>query len=306
MKRAVALLALVVALALGAPPASAETVTIGVSLPQDDNPFYIAMLRAIRARAQELGWEVATVSSNEDKAKQSNGVQDLVAKGVKGILISPIDAVGVNAAYDAAAAAHIPIISLARGSASPNQTLHIPMDEKQVGRDIAEWTAKQLGGKGKVALLLGPAGAPTFRNLEIGYTEVMAKHPGISIVFKTDGPLTRERGLKNAEDALVAHPDLAAIYTANDDVALGAVQAVAAAGRKGKTLVTGMNGVPPALKAVKDGSLALTVELKPADWGRLGVDTLALYLKGTKPPGPVTVPHTLVDQTNIDAKLPKS
>jgi ribose transport system substrate-binding protein len=309
MRRFIALvgsiLTVTLAVALGGAPALAQTITIGVSLPQDDNPFYIAMLRAIRARAQELGWAVATVSSNEDKAKQINGVQDLIAKGVKGILISPIDAVGVNAAYDAAAAAHVPIISLARGSASPNQTLHIPMDEKQVGRDIAEWTAKKLGGQGNVAFLGGPAGAPTFRNLEQGYTEVMAKYPGIAIVFRNDGPLTRERGLKNAEDALVAQPDLAAIYAANDDVALGAAQAVAAAGRKGKTLVTGMNGVPPALRAVKDGSLALTVELKPADWGRLGVDTLAIYLRGDKPAGAVTVPHALVDQTNVDAKLPK-
>ena len=90
---------------LMAPATAQQKITIGVSLAQDDNPFYIAMLRGIRARAQELGWDVATVSANEDKLKQINGVQDLVARGVKGILISPIDAVGVNAAYDAAAAA---------------------------------------------------------------------------------------------------------------------------------------------------------------------------------------------------------
>src|SRR5258708_33505954 len=67
------------------PPATAQQkTTIGVSLAQDDNPFYIAMLRGIRARGQELGWEVATVSANEDKLKQINGVQDLVARGVKG------------------------------------------------------------------------------------------------------------------------------------------------------------------------------------------------------------------------------
>src|SRR5258705_1274231 len=149
------------ALALTAPAIGQQKITIGVSLAQDDNPFYIAMLRGIRARAEELGWDVATVSANEDKLKQINGVQDLIARGVKGILISPIDAVGVNAAYDAAAAARLPIISLARGSASPNQTLHISMDEKQVGRDIADWTAKQIGGKGKVAFIGGPARPPT-------------------------------------------------------------------------------------------------------------------------------------------------
>jgi ribose transport system substrate-binding protein len=287
-------------------PAPADKITIGVSLAQDDNPFYIAMLKGIRARAQELGWDVATVSANEDKLKQINGVQDLVARGVKGILISPIDAVGVNAAYDAAAAAKIPIVSVARGSVSPNQTIHVAMDEKQIGRDIAEWTAKKLGGKGQVAMLLGPSGAPTFKNLADGYTEVMAKYPDIKIVFKSDGPLTRERGVKQTEDALVANPDLAAIYTANDDVALGAMQAVLAANRAGKTIVTGMNGVPPALRAVKDGNMAMTVELNPVEWGRLGVDVLATYLKGDKIEPRVFIKHNLIDSANVDAKLPKT
>jgi ABC-type sugar transport system substrate-binding protein len=287
-------------------PAPSDKTTIGVSLAQDDNPFYIAMLKGIRARAQELGWDVVSVSANEDKLKQINGVQDLVARGVKGILISPIDSVGVNAAYDAAAAAKIPIVSVARGSASPNQTIHVAMDEKQIGRDIAEWTAKHLGGKGQVAMLLGPSGAPTFKNLAEGYTEVMAKYPDIKIVFKSDGPLTRERGVKQAEDALVANPDLAAIYTANDDVALGATQAVLAANRKGKTIVTGMNGVPPALRAVKEDNLAMTVELNPVEWGRLGVDVLATYLKGDKVDPRVFIKHQLIDSSNVDSKLPKS
>src|SRR5580700_9083566 len=208
--RSTAMAIALAALALG--PASAqEKTTIGVSLAQDDNPFYIVMLKGIRARAAELGFDVVTVSANEDKQKQINGVQDLVARGVKGVLISPIDATGVNAAYDAAAAAHIPIISVARGSASPNQTLHVAMDEKGVGRDIGEWTAKKLGGKGKVAFLGGPAGAPTFRNLWDGYSEAISKYPGIQVVFRNDGPLSRERGVKQAEDVMVANADIAAI-----------------------------------------------------------------------------------------------
>ncbi len=287
-------------------PALAQgKVTVGVALPQDDNPFYIAMMRGIRARAGELGWDVVSVSSNEDKLKQINGVQDLVARGVKGILISPIDATGVNAAYDAAAAGKVPIVSVARGSTSPNQTLHVAMDEKQIGRDIAEWTAKKIGGKGQVAMLLGPSGAPTFRNLAEGYTEVMAKYPDIKIVFKTDGPLTRERGLKNTEDALVANPDLAAVYTANDDVALGATQAVLAANRKGKTIVTGMNGVPPALRALKEGNLGMTIELNPVIWGRMGVDVLNEYLKGSKVDPRVFIKHVIIDSGNVAEKMPK-
>lgn len=299
--------AAVLAYGLSALPSQAQQkTTIGVSLAQDDNPFYIAMLRGIRDRAQELGWDVVTVSANEDKAKQISGVQDLIARGVKGILISPIDAVGVNAAYDAAKAANVPIISVARGSTSPNQTLHVAMDEKQIGRDIAEWTAKAIGDEGKVAMLTGPSGVPTFRNLADGYTEVMAKFPKIQIAFRSDGPLTRERGLKQAEDVMVANPDLKAINAANDDVALGAMQAVIAAGRTDKTIVTGMNGVPPALRGIKDGTLAMTVELNPVQWGRLGVDTLAAYLKGEKVEPRVFIKHNIIDKTNIDQKLPKS
>jgi ribose transport system substrate-binding protein len=299
--------AAVLAYGLSALPSQAQQkTTIGVSLAQDDNPFYIAMLRGIRDRAQELGWDVVTVSANEDKAKQISGVQDLIARGVKGILISPIDAVGVNAAYDAAKAANVPIISVARGSTSPNQTLHVAMDEKQIGRDIAEWTAKAIGDEGKVAMLTGPSGVPTFRNLADGYTEVMAKFPKIQIAFRSDGPLTRERGLKQAEDVMVANPDLKAIYAANDDVALGAMQAVIAAGRTDKTIVTGMNGVPPALRGIKDGTLAMTVELNPVQWGRLGVDTLAAYLKGEKVEPRVFIKHNIIDKNNIDQKLPKS
>ena len=296
---------LATALGFGSAVSAEEKTTIGVSLAQDDNPFYIVMLKGIRARAAELGWDVATVSANEDKVKQINGVQDLVARGVKGILISPVDAVGVNAAYDAAKAAGIPIVSVARGSTSPNQTLHVAMDEKQIGRDIAEWTAKAIGGEGKIAMLLGPSGAPTFRNLAEGYTEVMAKYPKITIAFRLDGPMTRERGVKQAEDALVANPDLKAIYTANDDVALGATQAVIAAGRAEQTLVTGMNGVPPALKSIKEGKLAMTIELNPYLWGRLGVDVLASYLKGDKVEPRVFIKHVVIDKTNIDEKLPK-
>ena len=306
-RAAIAVLAILAAAAfLPAPALGQGKVTIGVALAQDDNPLYILMLRGIRARAQELGWDVVAVSSNEDKLKQINGVQDLIARGVKGVLISPIDAVGVNAAYDAAAQAKIPIISLARGSASPNQTLHVAINEKLIGAEIAAWTAKHIGEEGKVAMILGPSGAPAFRNLAEGYSEAMAKHPGIKIVFRTEGALTRERGVKHAEDALAANPDLKAIYNSNDDVALGAMQAVLAANRKGETLVTGMNGVPPALRAVKEGNLALTVELNAFEWGRLGVDMLDRILKGETVGKQVFITHRMVDATNVDEVLARA
>lgn len=286
--------------------AAAQSKVIGVALASDDNPLYIAMLKGIRDRAKELGYEVVPVTANEDIARQLNGINDLVARKVAGILVSPIDAKALCSGYDNAKKAGIPIMSIARGSACAAQTVHIGVDEIKVGQEIAAWTAKKLGGKGKVAMLAGPSGAQAFINFSKGYTDEMAKHPGIKIVFRHEMLLTRENGLKYGEDALVAHGDLNAIYGANDEIGMGAAQAVRQAGKKKQIIVTGMNGVPPAVRAVKAGDMDLTVALNPVIWGKLGTDTMHDYLNGKKPAaGKVFVPHVLVDKDNVDKFLPK-
>ena len=298
-------LAIAVAAWLAAGSGSADAGTIGVALASDTNPFYIAMLDGMKKRAAELGHEVSVVNAEEDIAKQLNGVGDLIAKKVDGILISPIDARALCYAYTKAKQAGIPMMSIARGSACKDQLLHIAVNETLVGGEIAAWTAERLDGKGKVAMLAGPAGAQAFINFAGGYADEMAKHPGIEIVFRHEMLLTRENGLKYSEDALVAHPDLDAIYGANDELGLGAAQAVAAAGLKGKVVVTGMNGIPPARFAVKRGDMGLTVALNPVAWGILGVNTMDAQLKGRQFDRKVYVDHVLVDATNVDRFLPK-
>jgi ribose transport system substrate-binding protein len=288
-------------LALGTVSAGAQpkTVTLGVSLASDTNPFYIAFRKGIDARAGELGWKVRYVTANEQVTEQINGVMDLVAQKVDGILISAIDSVASGPAYEAAAKAKIPIISVARHSSSPYQTAYVPSDEQGIGRDIGQWIAKQLGGKGKVAMLAGPPGSASFRTFADGVAEALRANPGIEIVFRKELGLNREEGLRVAQDLLVAHPDINAIYGANDEIALGAAQAIAAAGKTGQIVVTGMNGVPPAVAAVKRGELGLTVEISPIKWAYLGVNTMKAYLDGNPPKGLVTVEHVLIDKTNV-------
>jgi len=249
---------------------------------------------------------VVTVTANEDIARQLNGINDLIARKVSGILISPIDARALCSGYDAAKAANIPIMSIARGSACASQTVHIGVDELKVGADIAEWLAKTIDKKGKIAMLRGPQGAEAFRNFAKGFSDTIAKYPDIKVVFSHDMLLTRENGLKYGEDALVAHPDLRAIYGANDDLGLGSAQAVRAANKKKDIVVTGMNGIPPAVRAVKAGEMDMTVALNPMVWGKLGAETLVAYIGGKKPDGPkVFIPHVIVDKANVDQFLPK-
>lgn len=162
---------------------------------------------------------------------------------------------------------------------------------------------KSIGGKGEIAMITGPAGAATFRNTAAGFDSVLKQYPDVKVVMRKDAPLTREAGLKLAEDALIAYPNLKGIYAANDELALGAVQAVASLDKKGKIVVTGLNGIPPALRAVKSGDLGLTVELNPVAWGRLAVDTMIDYLAGKKPDGNVAITHVLIDSSNVDTAL---
>jgi ribose transport system substrate-binding protein len=288
------------------PGVAAQSKIIGVAMASDDNPLYIAMLRGIREVAKEKGYEVVTVTANEDIARQLNGINDLIARKVSGILISPIDARALCSGYDAAKAANIPIMSIARGSACASQTVHIGVDEIKLGGDVAEWLAKTIDKKGKIAMLRGPQGAEAFRNFAKGFSDTIAKYPDIKVVFSHDMLLTRENGLKYGEDALVAHPDLRAIYGANDDLGLGAAQAVRAANKKKDIVVTGMNGIPPAVRAVKAGEMDMTVALNPMVWGKLGAETLVAYIDGKKPAGPkVFIPHVIVDKTNVDQFLRK-
>jgi ribose transport system substrate-binding protein len=305
MKRlGVALLA-IIALGLGALQASAQDKkVIGLALASDTNPFYIVMRKGVEMRAKELGWEVRVVTANEDVSKQVDGVLDLVAQKVDGILISPIDAVATGAAYEAAHQAGIPIISIARGSKSEFQTLFVAMDSVQIGRDIAAWAAEATGGKGKVAMIAGPAGANVFRDLADGFKQGIAKQEGMEIVFEHAVPLTREEGLKQAEDVLVAHPDVKIIYAGNDELALGAAQAVATAGKKSDIIITGMNGVPPALAAVSKGEMDLTVVLSPIAWGRLGVDIMDGWFKGERPGQQVFIKHILATKENAAKYMP--
>lgn len=277
--------------------------TIGVALASDTNPFYIAMRRGMEARAKELGVKVVFVTANEVIAQQVTGINDLVARKVDGILVSPIDAVAVAAAYQAAGEARIPVISVARHANSPHQSAFVAMDEKGVGRDIGNWIGKAIGS-GDIAMITGPAGAATFRNINAGLDESFKAQPQVKIVYRKDAALTREDGLKYAEDILVARPNIKAIYCANDEVALGAAQAVTAAGKRGQIIVTGMNGIPPALQAVKNGSLGLTVELNPVTWGRLGLDTMVDWLNGKRASETVTVRHVLIDSSNVASALP--
>lgn len=285
-----------------------ESLTIGVSLASPTIPLYVAMAEGIRERAAELGVEVVFTEANEDPVQQLNDVQDLIAQGVDGILISPIDSEAAKPAYEDARAAGITIMSIARNTDPELEDSFIGAPWDKFGRAIAEWTCDAAGGQGKIAMVKGPAGASFVDDMEAGYKEIMASDcPDMEIVFETNAvPLTPDQGLAAAQDALSANPDLKVIYANNDDLAIGVIQALEEAGANlDDVLVTGFDGNPEGLALVEEGKLDMTIALRPFHWGILGLETMVAALRGEEVPQLVEIETIMVTQDTIGQQDPE-
>lgn len=258
---------------------------VGVSLPDQQNPFYVAMSKFIVQTFEENGIEPVLLMAKADVNEQVSQINDLIAAKVDAILVSPADTEGPAPVLKKAHEAGIPLFMVARTLDPKYKDIwktYVGFDYTKVGRQKGEWLVKN-AKPGKVAMLLGPAGALVSVELEKGFKEVVEK-AGFEIVWAQNSTLTRENGLKLAEDALVAHPDLVAIDAMNDDLALGAVQAAKASGKGDGIAIIGMNGSPTALASVHNGELDMTIALDPVGWGKAAAQMVSDFLKEGKQP----------------------
>jgi ABC-type sugar transport system substrate-binding protein len=278
---------------------------VGVSLPEAQNPFYIAMGNSIKKTFEGAGIEVNLLLAKDDVNEQVSQINDLIAAKVDAILVSPLNTEGPAPAIQKASEAGIPIFMIARTLDQKYKALwktYVGFDYYKVGQQKGQWVVDNLK-PGKVAMLLGPAGALVSVNMAKGFRDVVEK-AGYTVAWEQNSVQTRENGLKLAEDALVANNDLVAIYAMNDDLALGAAQAVKAGGSKVATL--GMNGAPSALAAVHNGDLSMTILLDPVGWGKQAALMVSDFLANKKQPDAFVEPFTpeVVTQANAYDKIP--
>jgi ribose transport system substrate-binding protein len=275
--------------------------TIGVDLSLSSDPFFVAMEEGIRDEAKELGVEAIITYSSYDPSKQIANVQDHITKGADGILLSPADIEASIPAYEAARGAAIPVMSLADHTDPDVEDAFIGAPWGEFGAQIAEWTCEATGGEGKVAMIKGTAGVSFVEEMEDGYKGYLESEcPGMEIVFQVNTNFAREEATQAAQDALTAHPDLKAIFAQIDDQAAGAAQAVAEAGKADEIVVTGFNGDKVGFEGVKEGTIAMTVALKPYHWARLALRTMVDHLNGKKAAKLVRIDSLLLDESNIN------
>jgi ribose transport system substrate-binding protein len=275
--------------------AAPGAILIGLSISTMNNPFFVALRDGAEAEARAVGLNLVTVDAQDDAAKQIAGVEALIQKGVRVLLLNPTDSDAVANVVKEATAAGIKVISLDRTVNGAEVSSHIASDNAAGGRMAGEFLLKKLGDKGNIAELEGIPGSSAARERGQGFDSAIAGKSGVKLVAKLPANFDRAQGLTVMENILQGNKDIQGVFAQNDEMALGAQRAIEEAGLKNVTIV-GFDATPDAVAAVKAGKLAATVQQKPELIGKVGVDTAKLLIEGKPVDRNIPVPLALVTQ----------
>lgn len=284
--------------------------TIALVLKTLNNPFFIDMQKGAQEAAQKLGvnLQVQAAEREVDVEKQMQIIENLIQSKVAALCITPSGSKEVVPAIVKANQAGIPVIIVdTRVHAETLQAANgktagfIGSDNLEGGRVAGEFIAKQLGGKGKVAVLEGIPGHETGDSRLKGFREVVAKNPGMQIVSSQTANWERDQGYNVFQNMLQAHPEIQALFACSDLMALGAVEAIAAAGKTGKIIVVGFDAFSEAREAVTKGTMQATVAQSPAEMGRTAVENAWKVLKGEAIKDDISLGVTLITKENASA-----
>ena len=290
----VALLVLVMAFGMfgcgGSGEETSEGPTIGLIVSTLNNPFFVDLRDGAQAKADELGATLVVLDSQDDSAVELSNMEDLITQGVDLILINPTDSDAVGSAVALANEAGIPVITLDRASNSGDIVCHIASDNVAGGKLAGEYIIEQLGGAGKVVELEGVPGASAA--IERGEGFNAAAEGKLDVVARQTANFNRDEGMSVMENILQAQPEIDAVFAHNDEMALGALKAITAAGRD--ILVVGFDATDDALAAVEEGTMGATVQQLPKEIGGAGVEQAMKVIAGEEVEASIPVDLSLV------------
>ncbi|MGH9202567.1 MAG: ribose ABC transporter substrate-binding protein RbsB [Vicinamibacterales bacterium] len=268
--------------------------TVAISISTLNNPFFVDLRDGARAAAKRLKVTLVVLDAQNDSAREASGIEDLIAKKIGVIMINPTDSDAIVPTIRKANAAKIPVVTVDRGANGGNVVAHIASDNVAGGRMAAGFVGQRLKGKGSVVMLEGIAGTSAARDRGKGFREGLKKFPGIRLVAVQTADFDRAKGLTVMENILQAQRKIDAVFAQNDEMALGAIQAIAAAKRQKELFVVGFDAIADALAAVKAGTMAATIAQQPKEMGRLAVEAAVKILTKQKVAKFTPVPLKLV------------
>ncbi|PTO87054.1 ribose ABC transporter substrate-binding protein RbsB [Vibrio splendidus] len=265
--------------------------TMAIVLSTLNNPFFVTMKDGAEAKAEELGYKLIVLDSQNDPSKELSNIEDLTIRGVKAILINPTDSDAVSNAIRIANRSNIPVLTLDRGASRGDVVSHIASDNVIGGEMAGHFIMEKVGEKAKVIQLEGIAGTSAARERGEGFMNAV-NGSDLELLASQPADFDRTKGLNVMENLLAANPDVQAVFAQNDEMALGALRAVQASGKD--VMIVGFDGTEDGIAAVNRGLLGATVAQQPDLIGSLGVEMADKVLKGETVDEYVPVPLKII------------
>lgn len=276
-----------------AAPSLAANMTVGFSQVGSESGWRAAETSVAKSEAAKRGITLKIADGQQKQENQIKAVRSFIAQGVDAIFIAPVVQTGWEPVLEEAKDANIPVFLLDRANVVKDNSLYtsvITADNVLEGRLIGEWLVKQMNGKPcNVVELQGTVGASVAIDRKKGFAEAIANTPNIKVIRSQSGDFTRSKGKEVMESFIKAEnngKNICMVYAHNDDMAIGAIQAIKEAGLKpGKDILTGsIDGVPDIYKAMLAGEANANVELTPNMAGPAFDALEKLKQNGTVPP----------------------
>lgn len=276
---------------------AAKDLKLGVSISTTNNPYFVAMKDGLDKFAGEKKVSLKVADAQDDAARQADDIQNFISQNVDAILINPVDSKAVISSIKAANSANIPVILIDRGSEGGDVLTTVASDNVEAGKMAAEFVVKELGEKAKAFELSGVPGASATVDRGKGFNKIAKTK--LDILSSQSANFDRAKALNTAQNMIQGHKDVQVIFAQNDEMALGAAQAVKSAGLK-DILIVGIDGQPDAHDAIKNGDITATIAQQPAKMGEIAIQAAIDHYQGKKVKKTTVSPIYLVTKETVD------
>lgn len=281
---------------------SADTPRVAVVISTLNNPWFVVLAETARDRAMELGYEATIFDSQNDPAAEASHFENIIASGYGAILFNPTDADGSIANVRKAKAAGVPVFCMDREiNATDAAESQILSDNYSGCVALGQYFVQQVGKTGKYVELLGLVGDNNTWNRSKGFHSVVDRYPGLEMVAQQSADFDRAKALEVLESILQAHPDIDAVFCGNDAMAMGAYQALVAAGKADTVKVFGFDGADDVVRLIAEGKIVATGMQFPKTMARTAAESAHAYIAEGKRDFPQKTPVAveLVTQDNV-------
>lgn len=282
-----------------------KSYVIGLAMNTQTNPFFVDVKDGVQKAADEHGIELYITDAQDDPTIQMKDVENLITKKPDAIIIDTCDSDAIVSSIEACNEAGIPVFTMDREANGGEVISHIGYDAIKSGKMAGQYLVDTLGGKGKIVEIQGIMGTNVAQNRSQGFNEVMKENPGMEIVACQVADFDRAKGMSVMENILQANPEIDGLYAANDEMLLGALEAMEAAGRTDSIVKIGCDAIDDTLEAMKAGKVDATIAEPPFFLGKAILNTAYDYLEGKEVEPYVILDNQLVTQDTVDSLVTK-